>query len=345
MLTTLIIVLSKLETNNLCYNKKMIVKAFFIISTMLIACLIFPVEIDYATPPTQLPEEKIKPISVFLVGDIMLDRGVDYYIQQNNDWHWPFREISDYLNQADLVFGNLESMISDQGNKIGSVYSFRANPNTLKALSGANFSVLSVANNHSFDYGREAFQDTLSRLEQANISYVGGSFSEKEAHQAVIKEIDETKIGFLAYTCVGSPHWQAQENSSGIAWMSLDHTEKLAQDIEKAKQESDILIVSLHFGKEYQKQPNNSQKTIAKKAIDYGADLVVGHHPHVLQPLEKHEDGWIVYSLGNFVFDQYFSIETMQAAVLEITIQNKEIAEVYLQPTFLTKEYQVKLAN
>ncbi len=289
--------------------------------------------------------QKPQTIEVFLTGDIMLNRGVDFYIRQQNDWSWPFLKISDYLSSADLVFGNLESMISDQGVKVGSIYSFRANPQAMVGLQEAGFDILSVANNHSFDYGRLAFEDNLNRLKEANINYVGGGMSWTEAHNPVIKDINGTLIAFLGYTMVGSSAWQAQDNAPGIAWVSLDHLEILTEDIAKAQQESDVLIVSFHFGEEYEKTPNENQKTIAQTAIDSGANLVVGHHPHVLQPIEKYQNGWIAYSLGNFIFDQSFSEETMHAAILKIIIEDKKISQAVMIPTALTNKYQVYLPS
>ncbi len=316
-------------------------KTFAVLLLVLCSLLVFPPRGNYFPPP---PPDQPRETTLFLVGDIMLDRGVEHYIREKGDWRWPFLEIADFLQEADLLFGNLESMISDQGSDLGSVYSFRADPRTMAGLELAGFDVLSVANNHSFDYGRPAFEDTLRRLREANIEYVGGGFNQKEAHAPVVKTVNQTKIGFLGYSGVGSPLWQAGQES-GIAWMDSQRLEILARDIQSAQKETDILIVSFHFGEEYQKQPNEEQRTLAEAAIDYGADLVAGHHPHVIQPLEKYQDGWIAYSLGNFVFDQYFSEETMRAAILKATIKNKTIDQAVLIPTRLTDSYQVRLAD
>ena len=135
----------------------------------------------------------------------MLDRGVEYYIHKHQNWKWPFLKIADVLQQADLVFANLESVISDKGTKQGSIYSFRADPRTIEGLVFAGFDIVSVANNHSFDYGLEAFGDSLNRLRNAGISSLGGGFSKTEARSPVTKEAKGTKIGFLAYTNQGSP--------------------------------------------------------------------------------------------------------------------------------------------
>jgi hypothetical protein len=112
-------------------------------------------------------------ITLLFVVDIMLDRGVEFYMKQHNDWKWPFLLIADTLKNADLVFGNLESVISDKGENLGSIYSFRADPKALEGLTFAGFDILSMANNHSLDWGVEALADSASRLKQAGIAPVG----------------------------------------------------------------------------------------------------------------------------------------------------------------------------
>ena len=298
------------------------------------------------------PEKKT--ISVVLVGDIMLNRGVEYMMKTegNGDFRFPFSKIAKDLKKADILFGNLEGPISDKGIKVGSIYSFRAEPEAIEGLTFAGFNLISLANNHAFDYGREALEDCLAKLSKAGIDYVGAGFNEGEAYGGrtpVIKEIEGTKIGFLAYTNLGPESWKASEKNSGIAWISEKDFEKIKKDIENAKSQADILIVSLHAGEEYAAEPTQFQIEFSKAAIDAGADLVIGHHPHVVQKSEKYKDKWIFYSLGNFVFDQSFSQETMRGKILEILIKDGKINELipkkieinnYFQPEIATKEEQ-----
>ena len=298
------------------------------------------------------PEKKT--ISVVLVGDIMLNRGVEYMMKTegNGDFRFPFSKIAKDLKKADILFGNLEGPISDKGIKVGSIYSFRAEPEAIEGLTFAGFNLISLANNHAFDYGREALEDCLAKLSKAGIDYVGAGFNEGEAYGGrtpVIKEIEGTKIGFLAYTNLGPESWKASEKNSGIAWISEKDFEKIKKDIENAKSQADILIVSLHAGEEYAAEPTQFQIEFSKVAIDAGADLVIGHHPHVVQKSEKYKDKWIFYSLGNFVFDQSFSQETMKGEILEILIKDGKINELipkkieinnYFQPEIATKEEQ-----
>ena len=305
----------------------------FILGVILFLGVSFFIEPESVEVGPQQPVEdssKEEQIKVILVGDIMIDRGVKYMIDKygGGDFKFPFLKIADYLNEADVVFGNLEGPISDKGTKVGSIYSFRADPKAIEGLTFADFNVLSLANNHAFDYGREALEDTFLRLKEAGVDYVGAGFDEKEAYSPVIKDTKDTKIGFLAYTNLGPETWQASGENSGIAWISENYFERIEKDIKSAKEKSDILIVSLHAGEEYRLEPAQFQVDFAKMAIDTGADLVAGHHSHVIQPVEKYAEGYIAYSLGNFIFDQSFSEETMKGQMVKILIENGKIKEV-----------------
>ena len=292
--------------------------------------------------PDQGPEQE-KAITMIFVGDIMLDRGVEYVIQQHNDWKWPFLKVVDELRKADILFGNLESVISDKGTKVGSIYSFRAEPETIEGLTFARFDVLSLANNHAFDYTVEALKDTFVRLKIAGIDFVGADLNEDGAFSTTVKQIKETKIAFLAYTNLGPYGWRAGSNNPGIAWIDENDFLKIKEDIKNAKQESDVLIVSLHAGIEYETEPNQFQKDFSKMAIDAGADLVIGHHPHAVQSYEKYKNGWIFYSLGNFVFDQAFSEETMKGQIVKVLIENKKIKQVIPINISINQQFQPEI--
>ena len=299
-------------------------------------------------------------ITILFAGDIMLDRGIAFYIAQHNDWKWPFLLIADTLQKADLAFGNLESVISDKGENLGSIYSFRASPKTIEGLVFAGFDVLSVANNHSMDYGIEAFADSVSRLKQAGIVPVGielfSAIAENNS-KLEIRKIKGTKFGFLAYTNLGSPLWRATQTTSGGAWGDEYTIEDFQNTIRAAKEQSDVLAVSVHFGEEYQTKPSYMQKFIAESAVDAGADIVIGHHPHVVQliepegsseperPIEQYKNGWIAYSLGNFVFDQGFSSETMEGLLLEVKIKEKQITQVISRVIRMNSSFQPELIS
>ncbi len=279
------------------------------------------------------PEE----IKLIFVGDIMLDRGVKRAVDNygNGSYDFLFSYMTDVLNSADIAFGNLENVISDEGQITNLLryylgMCFRADPISVDGLVSAGFDVLSVANNHLGDYGREAMEDSFNILADAGISYVGGGFSEAEAHAPVVVNVNDTSIAYLAYNKAESgqtTQWVARESTSGMAWLNQD---SLENDIPNAKDEADLVVVSIHLGDEYFYSPNSDQTYYAHLAIDLGADLVIGHHSHVIQPVEVYEDGFIAYSLGNFVFDQN-EPGTMTGLVLAVSVKEKKITTVERQ--------------
>jgi len=304
--------------------------------------LIAPTKIKQKTNSLITPTKAEQNSNLFFVGDVMLDRGVKKSIEKygGEDFKFPFLKIVSFLKEADLLIGNLEGPISDKDKKVGSIYSFRMDPKAIEGLTFAGFDILSLANNHIFDYGREAMEDTFLRLKKADIDYIGTGFNEIDACSSKIKEVRGTKIAFLSFTNLSSPFWQAKADVSGICWLSKENLEKA---IKKAKNEADLVVVSFHFGNEYVKKANLEQKNFAHLAIDFGADLVVGHHPHVIQEIEEYNGKYIAYSLGNFIFDQAFSKETMEGLILKVTLENKKIKEVVPVRTEINQYFQPEI--
>ncbi|MCR4261025.1 MAG: CapA family protein [Candidatus Colwellbacteria bacterium] len=290
-----------------------------------------------------LPEKPPKAVLLF-VGDIMLSRSVGIKVRNKGegDYRYPFLEVADALNSADMVFGNLESPISARGRNRGSIYSFRADPLSIEGLSYAGFDVLSLANNHIWDWGVDALRDTISILVSENILSVGAGANYEEANSPALFEVNGASIAVLAYTNLLPKSMQASEESPGLSDFDLD---KVKESINTLSSQGYLVVVSLHWGDEYQTVANGGQEEIARGLIDAGADLIVGHHPHVVQQLEKYREGWVAYSLGNFVFDQFFSEETMRGAVLRVDLEKGNIVDVTLLPTQLSPDYQVSFVE
>jgi poly-gamma-glutamate capsule biosynthesis protein CapA/YwtB (metallophosphatase superfamily) len=284
--------------------------------------------------------EKIK---LVFVGDIMLDRGVAFKVfkKGGGDWRFPFLKISDYLKNADLVFGNLEGPLSDRGRKIGSLYSFRMKPEAVVGLQFSNFKIVSLANNHSFDYGAEALSQTFEILEKAGIEYVGAGRDFEEAFLPKVIKTKNKKFCFLAFTNLGGKFWRPKEAKPGLAY--IEKPEEIEPFLKEAKKSCDFVIVSLHAGVEYSKEPDDFQLNFAKKAFEAGANLVIGHHPHVLQKLFRYQEGYFVSSLGNFIFDQSFSKDTMEGGILEVETQGNKISRVSLKRIRLNEDFQPEL--
>jgi poly-gamma-glutamate capsule biosynthesis protein CapA/YwtB (metallophosphatase superfamily)/uncharacterized membrane protein (UPF0127 family) len=271
-------------------------------------------------------------IKLLFVGDIMMTRYVEEKIKSlNKKFIFPFLNILDYLKTFDYVIANLEGPISDKGTKVGNKYSFRMKPEVAEALSNTNIKIVNLANNHIFDYGKIAFEDTLKNLEKNNINYFGNSY------EPLIVEKEGVKIGFLGFSDF-LKYLEVKENKIGIAVANNN----LSEIIKKTKEKVDILIVSFHWGEEYQELANERQRKLAKLAIDSGADLVIGHHPHVIQDIEKYKDKFIFYSLGNFIFDQNFSKETMTGGGVEVYIRSKKIENIYFRKFYLNNNFQIE---
>jgi LAS superfamily LD-carboxypeptidase LdcB len=292
-----------------------------------------------------LKQEEVKdeePVvtKIYFVGDIMLARGVESSVNKNfnGDFSELFKNVPE-LKEADILFGNLEGPISNNGNNVGSIYSFRHKLLILPALKEAGFDVLSFANNHVGDWNVKAFNDTLTHLKDYGILVTGAGENKVVAETPAIIEKNDIRFGFIGFSDVG-PNWmQAKESSSGIL---LASDPNYASIISKAKEDCDFLFVSIHFGEEYKKTHNKRQENLAHTAIDNGADMVIGHHPHVIQDIQEYKGKIIIYSLGNFIFDQYFSEDTMKGMVFEIVFEDGGITTTRQKEVILNRSYQPK---
>lgn len=222
--------------------------------------------------------------TLLFTGDIMLSRAVGARMAALGDWSLPFHLIADTLRDADLRYCNLECPVSDRGHNLHHLYSFRADPRVLDGLKAAGFNVASQANNHTYDWGPEALLDSLERLRAAGIQPVGAGQNFLAAHYPLLVNVGGVRIAFLAYVNIDPKEATAGADRPGVAW--LDPTQVVA-DIRFARPLADLVIVCPHWGVEYALQPTREQVEIAHQMIDAGADLVVGSHPHVVEPLEK----------------------------------------------------------
>ncbi len=284
------------------------------------------------------PKAQETPVThLTFIGDIMLDRGVRRSVEKNFEGNYDrlFENVSS-LKNADILFANLEGDVSDKGHNVGSKFSFRMDPIILPTLKNAGIDIVSFANNHVGDWSKEAFDDTRTRLDASGIKYSGAGDTKTDAREPEIFEVNGKKIGYLGFTDVG-PNWlEATDTSSGV---NLASDPDFANIISSAKQKVDVLIVSMHWGIEY-KPHNARQEILAHTAIDAGAQMVIGHHPHIMQDLEKYHGGLIAYSLGNFIFDQYFSNDTMRGMVLGVDLTDGAITNVSVQEVHLNRQYQ-----
>ncbi len=277
---------------------------------------------------------------LLFLGDIMLDRGVLGKITNAKaDYDFPFQYVAERLRSYDLVVANLEGPTSDRGTLVGSKYSFRFSPVITESLAAAGIGVVSLANNHIWDYGRMALCDSIVHLENANIASVGAGCNEERANQPALVTVNNQNFLFLGYTNLYPDGLVARGDVPGISDFSV---ERIANTIDTYRDQYPELIVVLmaHWGDEYETRSHPREQALAHDLIDVGVDLVVGHHPHVTQEIERYRNGWIFYSLGNFIFDQYFSEETMRGFAIAVTVGSGKVQGFEVLPYEINTNYQ-----
>ncbi|MDD4681475.1 MAG: AmmeMemoRadiSam system protein B, partial [Clostridia bacterium] len=246
------------------------------------------------------------------VGDIMLGRGVGDSLKANGfGFLHPFTEIFDCFENADILFGNLEQPITSHEKSLDKNYKYilESVPEAIQGIQYAGFNMLSLANNHMMDYYWEGLDDTITILDDSDISHAGAGRDLIDARKPAIIEKKGLKIALLAYTDMayveyrGNPplYFAADIHKPGVAPLRL---ELIQEDIQKVREQVDIIILSLHWGEEDSFRISEQQKKLAHELSDAGADIILGHHPHWFQGIEIYNGKPIVYSLGNFIFDQ-----------------------------------------
>jgi hypothetical protein len=240
-------------------------------------------------------------------GDVMLDRKLGDIIASG--WvEYPLEDVAGILASANLAIGNLESALGDEGQAANKGFTFRAPAEAAETLAYAGFDVLSLANNHTLDYGERGLMQSIDLLREQEIVAVGAGFDETAAHMPFITEIDGLSVAFLAYVDVpvewmgfDAHAWAATPTRPGVAWAD---PERIRLDVGDAAELADLVIVLLHSGNEFIYEPSPAQVAAAHAAIDAGAHLVLGHHAQVIQGLEFYEGGVIAYGLGNLAYSE-----------------------------------------
>jgi poly-gamma-glutamate synthesis protein (capsule biosynthesis protein) len=282
---------------------------------------------------------------IVAVGDVMLSRNVGVIITATGDPRAPFLKTVQILEEADITFCNLENPFYKEEQRNGDRLVFGADPVTVEGLEYAGFDIVSLANNHFGDQGTDGMSFTLTHLTENGIGYTGAGENEVTAREPFIIERNGVKFAFLAYNDVESAirkGYAATADRPGFAVLSRNN---LIQDIQYAKERAHVVVVSIHWGVEYEETPTERQITYARLAIDSGASLVLGHHPHVIQPVEEYRGGFIFYSLGNFVFDQMWSEETRIGLIARVFFQGGEIERVETTEVTIHDSYQPQVSG
>ena len=250
-------------------------------------------------------------------GDIMLSRGSGRYIDLYGP-QYPFEEIRDIIHDHDIAFANLESPISSRGRRFypnKGIY-FRADPSVVEGLLFSGFDVFSLGNNHSLDWGAAALQDTISILEQNGFAFSGAGATWHDAFRPAVIEINGTTVAIISINDI-YPFVVREGGRPTMVTLTYD-SDILRREIKTMEKKYDIIIASVHAGVEYIHEPEPVKVDMMRNLIDYGIDVVIGSHPHVIQGIELYGDGLIAYSLGNLIFDQKWSRETSLGLLLEI---------------------------
>jgi poly-gamma-glutamate synthesis protein (capsule biosynthesis protein) len=265
-----------------------------------------------------------KEVKILFLGDVMLDRYIrEVAMKKGNDFI--LEKVKDLLNSNDLVVANLEGPITDKNSiSIGTVvgqkghFSFTFHPSWAKTLSQDNIKLVSLGNNHILNFDNDGVEQTEKYLTEAGIGYFGAPGGENLRYK--IKELNGLKIGFVSYN-----------------QFELEAVDKTLADIEAVKKQADLVIIYTHWGKEYETSILPNIRMLGQQFIDAGADLIIGSHPHVIEASEEYKGKKIYYSLGNFIFDQYFSPQTTEGLAVRVIISPDKKLNF--------QEYQVKLKN
>ena len=272
-----------------------------------------------------LPE---KSVSMLAVGDIMLGRSVNTRSAQNG-YDWPFRETHALLSESDITVGNLESPLALNCPLTNEGMIFCGDEKQIAGLKYAEIDIVNLANNHGIDQGTDGISDTKEILTNENINYIGST------EQPLIIEVGGISFGLLGYNTIFP-------ESSDLAW---GHKETVVNDISSLSESVNHVIVSFHWGNEYTNTITPLQNELAHAAIDAGADIVIGHHPHWVQKNELYKEKPIYYSLGNFVFDQMWSQKTREGLAIQVTFAENTMSQIKHFPIVIENYGQPRLAN
>lgn len=317
---------------------------FFVRALCLGALVIFnlacpnnqPITNQTNTPPEQITESRV---TFLAVGDMMISRGVARAIDRAGSPLAPFKKMESIFRSTDFNFGNLECPISGRDTAVGKGLVFNMRTKDLEGLKTYNFKVLNLANNHAMDQGINGLRNTHKVLDENGFTRLGTGDNLEEAWKPKIFEVKGVKIGFVGVSYVSINDGSGLARNDYVARM--EDRDRLKKAIEQLKTDgADFIVATMHAGVEYTRRPHQPQIDFAKASIDYGADIVIGAHPHWVQIFEQYKGKYIFYSLGNFIFDQEWSRDTKEGLALKIHLQSRKSS---VQSNSRTRVEQIEL--
>lgn len=280
---------------------KKIIIALAIILVLLLAVAAFATFFNNDAGLNQ-PKENV---SIAIVGDVMFARNMPSVLSLDSS---PFAGVSNVTSNVDLLIVNFENAATTSTSAVKGDVPLKCSPEYVPLAKANNNTIATLANNHVCDYGIDGMRDTIKYIAEAGMTPMGAGENESEAHQSVTKDVNGRNITVLNYMDSNNFKEYSYEvlpyaNGSAPGYSAYDSEDAQKQIAEARENGSDFIIVSMHFGNEYSRSPNEDQEKIAHELIDYGADVVIGAHPHVTQGVEMYKGKPICYSMGNFIFD------------------------------------------
>jgi poly-gamma-glutamate synthesis protein (capsule biosynthesis protein) len=268
------------------------------------------------TKPTPSPT-----VSLVFAGDSVLDADAGELIAQGGD---PFASFASYFADADIRITNLECVVATQGSAGDKMFTFRAHPRVIPVLQ-RHFDAVTLANNHSGDFGPEAFAEMLNLLQSGGLAQVGGGMNLRQAHTPLIFERKGLRIAVLSYNEFQPRSFEANHNLPGTAW---SEDERVVADIRAARRvhRADLVIPIMHWGWENEPVANARQRQLARRMVQAGADAVIGGHPHVTQDIEHYRGKPIVYGVGNFIMKETDNANQRIGWVLRLELDRRGVA-------------------
>jgi len=301
------------------------------------------------------PSESHSPTSAQLVavGDVLAHRTVYEAARTDEGYDFTpmFAPVQSSIQKADVAFTNQETPVTDDSSNLSSYPRFNVPQDILGALKQTGFDVINLANNHALDQGVEGLEQTMAHVNNKNLMYIGTHASPEERKRAATKTANDITFVFRGYTAHTNGLSLPEDKSYMINYI---RTADFKSDLARAREQGDVVVVSLHFGNQYQTEPSENQQKLVKKLAKQGADIILGHHPHVIQPIKRIEterphDSVVAYSLGNFLADQIgterniggiFNVE-VQKSQNGIRLQNPELLPTWIAHSKDTDQFRI----
>jgi poly-gamma-glutamate synthesis protein (capsule biosynthesis protein) len=295
------------------------------------------------TPPDEPPpgtERREGEAILAFLGDVAPARSIERQLARYGS-AYPWLAMGPLLRDADLAVANLECVLTAQGKALDKQYLMRAHPGSGATLAEAGLDLVTLANNHALDYGQVGLAETLDTLAGLGIDAIGAGRSRDEAHQPAIYTLNGVRVAVLGYAAA---RWDGSSDVPATDRIAWGRPAQVQADVRAVRDRVDVVVVQLHAGTEYAGEPSPDQVAVARAAVDAGADLVVGHHPHVTQTIERYGQGLIVYSLGDALFDIPLQA-ALRGDLLRVHVTKEGLAQAEIWPFWIDRAVQPRLLD